>query len=85
MTDMDMEIQTITQLEQDLTVRDPEQEHIKAQFFEDLVATLKPKQNKIEMRAIYRHQLDEVIRMLDTGDRSEKRFYFNFSNTILFF
>ena len=28
----DMEIETIIQLEQDLTARDPEQEHIKAQF-----------------------------------------------------
>ena len=66
------DLEIATQLEEGLNEVNPESLRIKAQFFEDMVQSLNPKQNKIEMRAIFRHQLDEVIRLLHTEDTLHK-------------
>ena len=74
------DLEIATQLEEGLNEVNPVRLRIKSQFFEDMCQSLNPKQNKIEMRAIFRHQLDEVIRLLHTEDRLHKSYYHFYNN-----
>ena len=49
---------------------------IKAKFFEQLLTDLKPKQNKIETRAIFRFQLDSVMVILADKNPKDPKYYY---------
>ena len=68
------EMVLIEQLEESLEFlkESPEILTLKTRFYQELVEKLKPKQNKIETRAITRNQLNLIIQLLSTNDRKHK-------------
>ena len=52
-----------------------ESQSIKASFLDELITSLKIKQNKVEVRGIFRAQLNVIINMLKVKDNKAKSYY----------